>query len=61
MILSFLLKDLPEHFEDNLETWMKNFLILLTTDNKLLETAEVGFEDYVKSKMNFFLLKLYIW
>ena len=25
-------QDLPEHFEDNMELWMKNFLILLTTE-----------------------------
>lgn len=32
------LQDLPEFFEDNMETWMTNFHGLLTLDNKLLQT-----------------------
>ena len=32
-----MLQDLPEHFEENMEKWMKNFLILLTTDSKQLQ------------------------
>ena len=31
-------QDLPEHFEDNIKTWMDNFLQLLSADNKLLKT-----------------------
>lgn len=39
MILScFTPQDLPEFFEDNMETWMTNFHGLLTLDNKLLQT-----------------------
>lgn len=39
MILSwFIPQDLPEFFEDNMETWMTNFHGLLTLDNKLLQT-----------------------
>ena len=34
-------QDLPEHFEDNMQIWMTNFLSLLTVDNKLLH-SEVG-------------------
>lgn len=34
----FILQDLPEFFEDNMETWMNNFHTLLTLDNKLLQT-----------------------
>lgn len=33
-----ILQDLPEFFEDNMETWMNNFHTLLTLDNKLLQT-----------------------
>lgn len=32
------MQDLPEFFEDNMETWMTNFHGLLTLDNKLLQT-----------------------
>lgn len=38
-------KDLPEFFEDNMETWMTNFHGLLTLDNKLLQT-DVSFENF---------------
>lgn len=31
-----IFQDLPEHFEENMEKWMKNFLILLTIDSKQL-------------------------
>lgn len=31
-------QDLPEFFEDHMETWMTNFHGLLTLDNKLLQT-----------------------
>lgn len=31
-------QDLPEFFEDNMETWMTHFHNLLTLDNKLLQT-----------------------
>ena len=39
--LFILSQDLPEFFEDNMETWMSNFHNLLTLDNKLLQT-DVG-------------------
>ncbi|EDO41297.1 predicted protein [Nematostella vectensis] len=47
-------QDLPEHFEDNMELWMKNFLILLTIDNKTLESEEseeAGSLELVKSQI----------
>lgn len=43
-----MLQDLPEHFEENMEKWMKNFLILLTTDSKQLQ---------VEVSVNFFCYK----
>ena len=36
--LCIISQDLPEFFEDNMETWMTNFHGLLTLDNKLLQT-----------------------
>lgn len=36
--LCIITQDLPEFFEDNMETWMTNFHGLLTLDNKLLQT-----------------------
>ncbi|KAH6937990.1 hypothetical protein HPB50_006082 [Hyalomma asiaticum] len=33
-------QDLPEIFEDNMNTWMSHFLTLLTADNKVLQTDE---------------------
>lgn len=47
-------QDLPEHFEENIEKWMKNFLILLTTDSKQLQledTDETGPLDLIKSQI----------
>lgn len=39
MLNNFIMaQDLPEFFEDNMETWMTNFHGLLTLDNKLLQT-----------------------
>lgn len=32
-------QDLPEFFEDNMETWMTNFHSLLSTSVKILETS----------------------
>lgn len=32
-------QDLPEFFEDNMETWMSNFHTLLTAEVKVLETG----------------------
>lgn len=37
-LYSLIAQDLPEFFEDNMETWMTNFHGLLTLDNKLLQT-----------------------
>lgn len=37
-VFSIFKQDLPEFFEDNMDTWMTNFHILLTLDNKLLQT-----------------------
>lgn len=36
--MRLITQDLPEFFEDNMETWMTNFHGLLTLDNKLLQT-----------------------
>lgn len=47
-------QDLPEHFEDNIKTWMDNFLTLLSADNKLLKTEdeeEAGLLEQVKSQV----------
>lgn len=46
-------QDLPEHFEDNIKTWMDNFLQLLGADNKLLKTEddEAGLLEQVKSQI----------
>lgn len=47
-------QDLPEHFEDNMQIWMTNFLSLLTVDNKLLQTEdeeEAGLLEQVKSQV----------
>ncbi|KAK7100974.1 hypothetical protein V1264_023831 [Littorina saxatilis] len=47
-------QDLPEHFEDNIKTWMDNFLQLLSVDNKLLKTEdeeEAGLLEQVKSQV----------
>lgn len=30
-------QELPEHFEENMDKWMKNFLILLTINSKDLK------------------------
>ena len=45
-------QDLPEFFEDNMETWMTTFLKLLTTDVACLRTA-VGIimENFTISKI----------
>ena len=47
------LQDLPEFFEDNMATWMTHFHVLLTTDNKLLQTQ-------VRSKSSGVALRLKI-
>lgn len=41
-----MLQDLPEHFEENMEKWMKNFLILLTTDSKQLQVEVSAVEGF---------------
>uniref|UniRef100_A0A3P8QZB7 Exportin-2 n=1 Tax=Astatotilapia calliptera TaxID=8154 RepID=A0A3P8QZB7_ASTCA len=38
LFYSLNFQDLPEFFEDHMETWMTNFHGLLTLDNKLLQT-----------------------
>lgn len=38
LTILIIVQDLPEFFEDNMETWMTNFHGLLTLDNKLLQT-----------------------
>ncbi|XP_031553352.1 exportin-2-like [Actinia tenebrosa] len=40
LFYSLNFQDLPEHFEDNMEVWMKNFLILLSLDNKILDPED---------------------
>lgn len=42
-VLCIIIQDLPEFFEDNMETWMTNFHLLLTLDNKLLQTDVIIF------------------
>lgn len=48
-------QDLPEHFEENMDKWMKNFLILLTTNSKELKLEdtddEAGPLDLIKSQV----------
>lgn len=48
-------QDLPEHFEENMHKWMKNFLILLTISSKDLkleeEDEEAGPLDLIKSQI----------
>ncbi|PIK43998.1 Exportin-2 [Apostichopus japonicus] len=47
-------QDLPEFFEDNMETWMTHFLTLLTKDNPLLHTKdedEAGPMEFLKSQV----------
>ncbi|CAK8690429.1 unnamed protein product [Clavelina lepadiformis] len=47
-------QDLPEFFEDNMETWMTHFHSLLTTDNLLLHTEhdeEAGHVELLKSQI----------
>lgn len=47
-------QDLPEFFEDNIETWMTAFHLLLTTDVPLLKTAddeEAGVLEQLRSQI----------
>ena len=47
-------QDLPEHFEDNMKTWMDHFLALLTADNPLLKSdsdEEAGLNEQLKSQI----------
>ncbi|XP_071494645.1 exportin-2-like [Diadema antillarum] len=47
-------QDLPEYFEDNMETWMTHFLKLLTGDNVLLHSKdedEAGPLELLKSQI----------
>ncbi|KAK5647359.1 hypothetical protein RI129_002251 [Pyrocoelia pectoralis] len=47
-------QDLPEFFEDNMETWMKYFHTLLTTEVKSLRTGddeEAGIMEQLKSQV----------
>ncbi|XP_002130634.2 exportin-2 [Ciona intestinalis] len=47
-------QDLPEFFEDNMETWMKHFHALLTTDNAILHTQgeeEAGLVELLQSQI----------
>lgn len=47
-------QDLPEFFEDNMETWMKSFHTLLVTSNELLHTRdddEPGLLEQLKSQI----------
>lgn len=47
-------QDLPEFFEDNMKTWMENFLALLTAENPLLKTDsddEPGLNEELKSQI----------
>ncbi|GAB1287227.1 Exportin-2 [Apodemus speciosus] len=54
LFYSLNFQDLPEFFEDNMETWMNNFHTLLTLDNKLLQTddeEEAGLLELLKSQI----------
>nr|XP_012615790.1 exportin-2 [Microcebus murinus] len=54
LFYSLNFQDLPEFFEDNMETWMDNFHTLLTLDNKLLQTddeEEAGLLELLKSQI----------
>uniref|UniRef100_A0A7M4FWH4 Exportin-2 n=1 Tax=Crocodylus porosus TaxID=8502 RepID=A0A7M4FWH4_CROPO len=54
LFYSLNFQDLPEFFEDNMETWMTNFHTLLTLDNKLLQTddeEEAGLLELLKSQI----------
>lgn len=54
LFYSLNFQDLPEFFEDNMETWMTNFHGLLTLDNKLLQTFdedEAGLLELLKSQI----------
>ncbi|KAG8567511.1 hypothetical protein GDO81_013658 [Engystomops pustulosus] len=54
LFYSLNFQDLPEFFEDNMETWMTNFHSLLTLDNKLLQTEdeeEAGLLEMLKSQI----------
>ncbi|KAI3370106.1 hypothetical protein L3Q82_024906, partial [Scortum barcoo] len=54
LFYSLNFQDLPEFFEDNMETWMTNFHGLLTLDNKLLQTddeEEAGLLELLKSQI----------
>jgi exportin-2 (importin alpha re-exporter) len=47
-------QDLPEFFEDNMESWMSNFHTLLTSDVKVLQTSsqeEAGVMEQLKSQV----------
>ncbi|XP_070556121.1 exportin-2-like [Ptychodera flava] len=47
-------QDLPEYFEDHMETWMTHFHSLLVTDNKLLHTddeSEAGPLERLRSQI----------
>uniref|UniRef100_UPI0035900396 exportin-2 n=1 Tax=Myxine glutinosa TaxID=7769 RepID=UPI0035900396 len=54
VFFSLNFQDLPEFFEDNMESWMTNFHTLLTVDNKLLQTddeSEAGPLELLKSQI----------
>ncbi|XP_005941147.1 exportin-2 [Haplochromis burtoni] len=54
LFYSLNFQDLPEFFEDHMETWMTNFHGLLTLDNKLLQTddeEEAGLLELLKSQI----------
>lgn len=53
----YFIQDLPEFFEDNMETWMTHFHNLLTLDNKLLQT-DVSLLDVSHLLNNFDFLTL---
>ena len=47
LVFIYVFQDLPEHFEENMEKWMKNFLILLTIDSKQLNLEVLFFVNFV--------------
>ena len=57
-----IFQDLPEHFEENMEKWMKNFLILLTIDNKQLNLEVLVYSFlilFVELSLNAVCLDMY--
>ena len=55
----YYFQDLPEHFEENMERWMKNFLIFLTIDNKQLNLEVLFYSLLIFCLLNYNLIVIY--